>query len=320
MTPSVSVVIATYNYGRFLRGALESALNQTHRDLEVIVVDDGSTDDTPTVIEPYLADPRVRYHRTDHLGQPGAKNAGIRLCRAPLIAFLDADDLWLPEKIQKQVALFRANPRVGVVHAQRHLIDEAGRPLEYTQPECHRGLILAEMYRTNFICFSSVVVRRAVFDAVGLFDERLQLAIDYDLWLRAAKRFEFDHIAEPLVKYRVGHANLSKRVGERLSTVRKIRKRFLREHSGRLLVPGRVRRRAHAEVYCQLSLASMPHSRWKAVMWLLKALAHCPAHGPAWHGLLSVPMPESWRRVLRRLLGRPEQWNLHRRLPTREAA
>jgi hypothetical protein len=158
------------------------------------------------------------------------------------------------------------------------------------------------------------MVRRQVFDAVGLFDERLQLAIDYDLWLRAAKCFEFDYVAEPLVKYRVGHANLSRRLGERLQTVRQIRERFLKEHGGRRLVPGSVRRRAHAEVCCQLSLASLSQSRWQAVTWLLKALAHRPMHGQAWHGLASVFMSEPMRRGVRRLLGRPEQWNVHRRL------
>src|SRR5262249_42208492 len=232
MTPSVSGVSATYNYGRFRGGALESALTQTHRDLEVVVIDDGSTDDTPAVVAPFLADPRVRYHRTDHLGQPGAKNAGIRLCRAPLIAFLDADDLWLPTKLEKQLALFQSDPQPGVAYAQRLLMDQAGHLLQYRQPACHRGHILAEMYRTNFVCFSSVVVRGAVFAAVGLSDERLPMAIDYDLWLRAAKQFRFDYVAEPLVKYRAGHANLSRRLGERLQMVRQIRQRFLTEHGG----------------------------------------------------------------------------------------
>src|SRR5260370_32287735 len=103
MTPAVSVVVATSNYGRFLAGALDSALGQTFRDLEVIVVDDGSTDDTADVVTPYLRDRRVRYERTDHVGQPAAKNIGIRSTRARLIAFLDAADLWFPEKLAKQV-------------------------------------------------------------------------------------------------------------------------------------------------------------------------------------------------------------------------
>jgi glycosyltransferase involved in cell wall biosynthesis len=113
MIPAVSVVVATYNYGRYLAGALESVLGQTFRDLEVIVVDDGSIDDTAEVVKPYLRDQRVRYERVDHVGQPAAKNIGIRSARARLIAFLDADDLWLPAKLEKQVALLETNPTLG---------------------------------------------------------------------------------------------------------------------------------------------------------------------------------------------------------------
>src|SRR3954470_16999186 len=109
MKPRVSVVMATYNYAHYLPGALDSALAQTAGDLEVIVVDDGSTDNTPDVVGPYLADARVRYVRTANQGQPAAENVGIRLSRAPFVAFLDADDLWLPHKLEKQLQLFRDN-------------------------------------------------------------------------------------------------------------------------------------------------------------------------------------------------------------------
>ena len=319
MTPSVSVVIATYNYARFLPTALESALNQTHHDLEVIVVDDGSTDDTPAVVERFLADSRVRYQRVEHLGQPKAKNTGIRLCRAPLIAFLDADDLWRPAKIEKQVALFQADPELGVAYTRRTLMNEAGQLLEYPEPMCHRGRVLTAMFQTNFICFSSVMVRGKVFEAVGLFDEDLQLAIDYDLWLRVARQFTFNFVPESLVRYRVGHANLSTRYGERLATVLRIRERFLDELGGRSLIDPAVVRRAHAEVCCQLALATMPQSRLDSFGWLLKALATDPTYGQAWHGMVSLPMPEPLRRTARRLLGRPVEWRGQAHLAVRAA-
>ncbi|HJT77666.1 MAG TPA: glycosyltransferase, partial [Gemmataceae bacterium] len=219
MTPRVSVVVATYNYARFLGGALESALGQTFRDLEVIVVDDGSTDDTAAVVRPYLADGRVSYVRTDHVGQPAAKNVGVRLARAPLVAFLDADDRWLPAKLARQVPLFDADPGLGVVYARRRLIDEEGWPLEYEQPVLHRGEVLGPLFERNFVCFSSAVARREVLECEGLFDEALPLAIDFDLWLRVARHYRFDYVDEPLVEYRVGHASLSRRQDERLRRV-----------------------------------------------------------------------------------------------------
>lgn len=308
MTPAVSVVLATYNYGRYLAGALNSALGQALDELEIIVIDDGSTDETKGVIAPYLADPRVRYFETDHCGQPAAKNTGIRLSRAPLIAFLDADDLWLPTKLEMQVALFAADPSLGVVYSRRRLMDEQGRHLHFSQPPLPRGTVLEAMFRQNFICFSSAVVRRSVFDQVGMFDINLALAIDYDLWLRIARHYPFDYVDEPLVIYRTGHANLSRRTEERLKTAAAIMVRFLDEHGGRSALDPALVRRAQAETYYEIALATRSRSRWAALPWYLNALRYAPNFGLAWQGVASLPLPEAFRRGLRRALGRPPDW------------
>jgi glycosyltransferase involved in cell wall biosynthesis len=192
----------------------------------VIVVDDGSTDDTPEVVRPFLADPRVRYHRTDGLGQSRAKNLGILQARAPLVAFLDGDDEWLPAKLERQLPLF-ADPAVGVVYGRRTMMDGDGRDLPTPTPALARGQIYDTLLVQNPVCFSSVVVRKSVFEAVGLFDPALPLAIDYDLWLRVARHFAFDYVDEPLVRYRTGHANLSSRITERVSAVLGILRRSL---------------------------------------------------------------------------------------------
>jgi glycosyltransferase involved in cell wall biosynthesis len=225
-TPAVSVVIATRNYGRYLAGAIRSVLDQTWRDFEIVVIDDGSTDDTPAVVQPFLADSRVHYQRTDGLGQSRAKNLGIRLCRAPLIAFLDGDDEWLPQKLERQLPLFD-DLTIGVVYSRRVLIDEIGRECATPQAAVVRGRIYNDLLAANPVCFSSVVVRRTVFETVGMLDPCLQLAIDYDLWLRVSRHFDFDYIDEPLVRYRTGHANLSSRIVDRLQTVLAILRRSL---------------------------------------------------------------------------------------------
>jgi glycosyltransferase involved in cell wall biosynthesis len=312
MNPAVSVVIATHNYGRFLRGAVESVLAQTFDDFELIVIDDGSTDATPCIMRPYLTDPRVRYLRTAHRGQPAAKNAGVDLARAPLIAFLDGDDVWLPMKLERQVALFQADADLGVVYARRWLIDEHGRHLEYEQPSLYRGFVLEALFRTNFVCFSSAVVRRAVLDEAGAFDEGLSLAIDYDLWLRVALSHPFDYVDEPLVEYRTGHASLSCRTEDRLRTVTRIMQRFLDELGGRGMLDPSVIRRAQAETCYHIGLARRRSSRFAAAPWYLRALILSPRYGLAWRGLASLPLPEAARRLLRRLLGRPEDWSVRR--------
>jgi glycosyltransferase involved in cell wall biosynthesis len=226
MTPAVSVVVATRNYGRYLAGALRSVLGQSFADLEVIVIDDGSTDETPEIIRPFLSDPRVRCYRTDGLGQSRAKNLGIVQGRGPLIAFLDGDDEWLPTKLERQLPLFR-DPAVGAVYSRRTLMDERGRDLPTPPTTPARGNVFDTMLVQNPVCFSSVVVRKSVFEAVGLFDPGLPLAIDYDLWLRVARHFKFDYVDEALVRYRTGHANLSSRITERVSAVLSILRRSL---------------------------------------------------------------------------------------------
>jgi glycosyltransferase involved in cell wall biosynthesis len=312
MNPAVSVVVATYNYGHFLPEAVESVLGQTLRPLELIVIDDGSTDGTAAALRPYLADPRVYYQRLEHAGQAAAKNAGLRRAQAPLVAFLDADDVWLPAKLARQVALFRGDPALGMVYTRRWLIDELGQRLEYRQPRLYRGWVLDPLFRTNFVCFSSAMVRRDVLDDVGLFDEGLSLAIDYDLWLRVALRYRFDYVDAPLVKYRTGHESLSCRTEERLAAVTRIMGRFLDERGGRGVLDSGVIRRAHAETCYHIGLARRRRSRLAALPWYVRAVLLAPGYRLAWRGLVSLPLPELARRWLRRALGRPEDWSVRR--------
>jgi glycosyltransferase involved in cell wall biosynthesis len=312
MKPAVSVLIPTFNYGRFLGGAIASVLAQTFRDFEVIVIDDASDDDTGEVIQRFLTEPRLRYYRTSHLGPSGARNLGLRYARAPLVAFLDADDLWLPRKLERQLKLLRANPEVGVVYTRRLVIDPDGRQLEYQQPPLYRGHVLNEIFHRNFVCFSSSLVRRPVFDQVGYFDQELGLAVDFDFWLRAAARYRFDYVDEPLVKYRTGHANLSSRAEERLATVDRIMHRFLDRRGGRLMLDPKVVRRAFAEIYFDMGLLRRQRSRLAALPCYVRALALTPGWGLAWHGLASLPLPERVRRWFRRALGRPADWSVRK--------
>src|SRR5207244_10679005 len=156
---------------------------------------------------------------------------------------------------------------VGVVFTRRTLIDADGRPLLDGRAPCEsppRGLVLDEIFRQNFICFSSVMLRAEVAEHVGRFDERLELAIDYDFWLRVAQHYLFDCIDEPLTAYRVGHANLSRRQLDRLHIARTIMQRFRNHYRGDEYLDPSAVARAEAETDCHLSVMSRGYSRLAA--------------------------------------------------------
>lgn len=307
MTPTVSIVIATYNYGRYLAEALDSALCQTYQDTEFVVVDDGSTDNTAEVIEPYLANPKVRYHLADHVGQPAAKNLGIRLAAGKYIAFLDADDRWLPTKLEKQVACIERSSRTGVVATLQHGIDPSGNSVPSRNLQQHRGNVLDKLFWRNFVCFSSSLVRREVFDDVGLFDETLPLAIDYELWLRVAVKWHFDFVDEQLVEYRTGHANLSSRSTERIGFVRQIMQRFLDEKGGRALIEPATIKTTWAEHWCDTCLDHSLHGRKRlAALACVRSLREKISHGPAWRLLATVWWPDAFRRTVLKVLGKQD--------------
>jgi len=305
--PTVSVVIATYNYGRFLAAALDSVFMQTFQDFEIIVIDDGSTDDTSEVIRSYLGDPRVHYLRTDHLGQPAAKNAGIRGASGEFVAFLDADDIWLPTKLDKQIELIRSDPTLGVVHCKIQPMNEHGVPtIIYQERPMYRGWVLDKLFHRPFICFSSSMIRRDVLEEVGGFDETIPLSIDYDLWLRIAMRYQFDHVDERLVLYRSGHANLSRRLVDRCRCIRKIIRRFLNEHGGAALLDRSLCRQVWTEHCCDTASAFGKPCPFRAFAWYGRALATCPWHGPAWKSLATFWWPDRLRSTMLRLLKRPD--------------
>lgn len=205
MSDSVSVIIPTHNYARFVGRAVDSALGQTHAPAEVIVVDDGSTDDTPKVLAGY--GDRVRVIRQVRRGPAVARNAGIRAARGDLVALLDSDDHWRPQKLARQVAALRADPAPGAVGCGSVRVDAAGRVVAEVIPRSPpagvdltaqlRGVALRDVW-VGGSCSGALIPRR-VLDEVGLFDESLTAAEDWDLWLRVAARYPIRNVPEALV-------------------------------------------------------------------------------------------------------------------------
>jgi glycosyltransferase involved in cell wall biosynthesis len=202
----VSVVIATYNYSQFLAESVASVLAQTWGDIEVIVVDDGSTDETESIMRRWQDDERVSYVRQAHRGAAAAYNAGLMKAAGEYLAVQGADDAWLPEKLALQVAALDAQPAIGLVYSDTTVVDTDGVPQRRhfydTGRVPHVGRVLPMLLLENFVPASSVVMRRGALQAVGLHEETLEVCEDWDLWLRIAARFEFGYVDAPLVRTR----------------------------------------------------------------------------------------------------------------------
>jgi len=246
--PLVSVVTAAYNMGQYVRQAVDSVLAQAGPAVEVIVVDDGSTDDTARALAAYADEPRVRVISQANAGQTKAKNAGLRAARGEFVRFCDADNAWRPGKLLRQLPLLRANPAVGVVYGDVALIGPAGEPLPAPPVKRWSGRITGRLLADNFVTFNTTLVPRRVLEEFGGFDESLRMAIDYDLWLRVSTKYEFLHVPEPLVDYRIWGGQMSHRTGERLDSYFRLLERFLERHPASVTRADVARAYAHTYV------------------------------------------------------------------------
>ena len=217
-TNSIDVVIPVYNGQDYILQALHSIEQQTYAPSKIIVVDDGSTDKTPDIVTGYRSKLPIEYIRKRNGGLSSARNAGIAHSTSKYIAFLDADDEWMPNKLTKQLNVFiNTNyENLGAVYSKYRIIDSNGelthKHYVFEPDPSIRGNIYARLFEANKIAGSGsgVLVRRDCFDDVGLFDETLHACEDWDMWLRLASRYEFDFVPEVLVKIRRHHENMQR--------------------------------------------------------------------------------------------------------------
>lgn len=201
----VSVILPTYNRAYVLRRAIDSVLAQTFQDVELVVIDDGSTDPTPALLADYGQ--RIISLRQDNAGVSRARNTGIRAASGELIAFLDSDDAWLPEKLARQVAALDGQPQMPLCHTDEIWIRNGVRVNPKKKHRKRGGEIFRDCLPLCVISPSAAMLRRAAFDDIGLFDETLPACEDYDLWLRLTCRYPVIFLEEPLLIKYGGHAD-----------------------------------------------------------------------------------------------------------------
>ncbi|MBI3011711.1 MAG: glycosyltransferase [Candidatus Omnitrophica bacterium] len=273
--PLISVIIPNHNYGRYLGQAIESVLGQSYSRVEVIVVDDGSTDDSMEVLRRF--GDRIRWLQQPRQGVSAARNRGIQATRGELIAFLDSDDVWHPEKLARQLARL-SRPSVGMVYCGRWLIDDAGRCLGIEQPR-HSGWVLREIALLRWAQApggSSALVRKDCLDRVGLFDPQLSTSADWDLWRRIACRYEIRVVPEPLVSYRQHPSAMHRNVELFERDMLRAFGRMFEDSSAAAVHP--LRRRCYSNLYLMCSGAYLHAGRWD------KSLAY------AWRSVLEWPL------------------------------
>jgi glycosyltransferase involved in cell wall biosynthesis len=219
--PKVSVIIPTYQRAHLVNRAIASVFAQTYDDYEIIVVNDGSTDDTRCVLSDY-GDRLIAIHQ-DNRGLAAARNAGIQVAQGEYIAFLDDDDLWVPQKLEHQIPLFVADQNIGLVYADMTVFNETeilpGTYLNgFVPPQTVMPWTLLQY--GNFFPMPTIVVRRICLEEVGYFNEALSVCEDYDLWLRIMEKWAAGYVNLPLARYFRGenHPNLSQNTERMIRT------------------------------------------------------------------------------------------------------
>lgn len=224
----LSVLMAVHDGEAWIGEAVQSVLRQSFGEFELIIVDDGSTDGTGSILDG-CSDPRLRVVRQPRAGLTPSLNRALRLATAPLIARMDADDVALPERFARQLAFLEAHPDVGLLGTGCHEIAPSGEVLRILTPLADDAAIRRALIRENPFVHSSVMMRREVLAAVGGYDETLPVAQDYDLWMRMSRITRMANLPEPLVLRRLTPGRVSStRETERIRAEVKVKLRALR--------------------------------------------------------------------------------------------
>jgi GT2 family glycosyltransferase len=296
--PKVTVVIAAFNAGKYIGEALASVQAQTLEDVEVIVVDDGSTDDTIRQAERFAPFLDLTIIRQANAGPSAARNLGIRRARAPYCALLDADDIMLPGLLAAQCAVLDADPTIGLVVSDVSTFDEHGvvHDRRWDLRERSQEAIRERLLLENFITTSAVMAPTERLLQVGLFNVQRRIAEDYEVWLRLAARWDVGLINQPLVRYRYSPGSLSDNRVFSSQCALEVVELFLKDHPRYLNGASAVRRRALAKHMANVASAAQAAGRvGTSLTYLIRSMSRDPWVRSSWKMLVKTALPQSVR-------------------------
>jgi len=203
MTPLISIITPTYQRAEFIEEMLKSILVQTYSNWELILVDDGSTDNTVELIKPYLNDQRIKYHYQENNGQSSARKKAIQLAEGEYLAFLDSDNVWIPTRLELGLKAIESDPTIDLTYGDIVEIDIDSVEQPTQNMKRFSGAVAPELVKDNFITMNTVLVKKTAVIKVGAFRSEVKRADDYDMWLRLSAEHNFLYVPKIMVKYRV---------------------------------------------------------------------------------------------------------------------
>ena len=275
-TPTVTVVIPAYNAIEHIVETIETVLDQTYQDFELLVVDDGSTDGTADLLASFAEqEPKIRIITQCNQGVSAARNTAIKQAQGKYIAILDADDLWELTKLQKQVDSLEANPQAGLCYTWTAMADSEGKATGRVIMSHAEGDVWQQLCEMNIVCCGSTpMILRRCFDDVGMFDENLLFSEDWDMWWRIAAKYPFSVVKEPLIRYRQHSSSHSTNCQLMLETSRTLIESNYAQAPIELL---HYRNRSYGSIYLYLAWRAIESRDYQlAREFRAQALAHRP--------------------------------------------
>lgn len=285
--PLISAIIATYNRENFVAEAIDSVLAQTWPNFELLVVDDGSTDQTQAVLARYKDDPRVTLIYQDNQKRAAAFNNALQYAKGEFVGILDSDNRWLPHRLRRGAEVIMSRPDVDIVYGGNSTIDEHGNETTPMRMRRYSGRITRNLWRDNCVTINTALIRKKCLDEMGGMDPNCKRSDDYELWLRLSTRYRFLHIPEQLAEYRVMADQISSDKRLRFEANERILRNFQKRYPT-AMTPVEFREGWAAFFTRKARYFASIGERREALSSIYKALCRWPLSQNAWRGLARV--------------------------------